>query len=77
MSDAKEKEKEEAHAKLEKLGSATYTLSRSHLDALARAAGVGKATRGGASKNELFRVVTGCLPGGKGLRTGRAGREIP
>ena len=69
--------REEAYAKLEKLGSAAYTLSRSHLDALAKALGVSKTTRDGASKKELFRVVTGFLPGTAGLRPGVPGREIP
>ena len=74
--EAKEKEKNEALARLQDLGSAAYKLSRSHLEALARALEVSKADRGACSKKELFRTVAGFSPAG-GLRPGRPGREIP
>ena len=72
----KEREKQQARDRVQQLGSTAYKLSRTHLDALARALGAPKADRDGASKKELFRLVTGLSSAG-GLRPGRPGREIP
>ena len=72
----KERGKQQARDRVQQLGSTAYKLSRNHLDALARALGVTKADRDGASKKELFRTVTGLSSAG-GLRPGRPGREIP
>ena len=75
----KEKLRTDAQARVAKLGSAAFRLSRLHLCALARALGVRAAGGVAPSKKELFRLVTAGLPqgAGRGLRPGRPGRELP